>query len=90
MATITATVPITATYSPEPPPLSQQREPLKLKGALENYDHFDVTPIIGREYPTANLKVWLQAPNSDDLLRDLAITSQPIIVPPTSVIEAAR
>lgn len=52
------------------------REPLQLKGVLDQYEHFDVTPIIGREYPTANLKEWLRAPNSDELLRDLAITGK--------------
>lgn len=55
--------------------LSQHREPLKLSGALDTYESFDVTPVIGREFPKANLVQWLEAPNSDDLLRDLAITS---------------
>ncbi|KAH8912692.1 taurine catabolism dioxygenase [Coniochaeta sp. PMI_546] len=50
------------------------RQPLQLSGALENYESFDVTPVIGKEFPTANLVDWLDAPNSDDLLRDLAIT----------------
>ncbi|KAF6825046.1 alpha-ketoglutarate-dependent sulfonate [Colletotrichum plurivorum] len=50
------------------------REPLKLSGALDKYEHFDVTPIIGREYPTLDLKELLRAPNSDELVRDLAIT----------------
>ncbi|KAL2158876.1 hypothetical protein VTH06DRAFT_4068 [Thermothelomyces fergusii] len=50
------------------------REPLKLSGALEAYEYFDVTPVIGREFPTAKLDEWLSAPNSDELLRDLAIT----------------
>ncbi|KAF1986878.1 taurine catabolism dioxygenase, partial [Aulographum hederae CBS 113979] len=50
------------------------KEPLQLKGALDKFDFFDVTPIIGREYVEGNLKEWLEAPNSDDLLRDLAIT----------------
>ncbi|AEO55632.1 hypothetical protein MYCTH_2051168 [Thermothelomyces thermophilus ATCC 42464] len=50
------------------------REPLKLSGALEAYEYFDVTPVIGREFPTAKLDEWLNAPNSDELLRDLAIT----------------
>ena len=50
-------------------------EPLKLSGALDHVDHFDVTPIIGREFVGANLAQWLRAPNSDELLRDLAITS---------------
>ena len=52
------------------------REPLKLSGVLDSYESFDVTPVIGREFPTANLVEWLEAPNSDELLRDLAITSQ--------------
>jgi hypothetical protein len=52
------------------------REPLKLSGALSSYESFDVTPVIGREFPTANLAEWLDAPNSDELIRDLAITSE--------------
>jgi hypothetical protein len=52
------------------------REPLQLKGVLEQYESFDVTPVIGREFKDVNLKEWLRAPNSDDLIRDLAITSK--------------
>jgi hypothetical protein len=52
------------------------KEPLKLKGVLDQYESFDVTPVIGREFPKANLKEWLRAPNSDELLRDLAITGK--------------
>ncbi|KAK3688636.1 hypothetical protein B0T22DRAFT_527987 [Podospora appendiculata] len=51
-----------------------RREPLKLSGALDAYESFDVTPIIGKEFPTANLVDWLDAPNADELIRDLAIT----------------
>lgn len=58
------------------------REPLKLSGALDSFESFDVTPVIGREFPSANLVEWLNAPNSDELLRDLAITSEPIPLPP--------
>ncbi len=54
---------------------STHREPLELSSALDQYEKFDVTPIIGREFPKANLVEWLDAPNSDELLRDLAITS---------------
>ncbi|PKY00218.1 taurine catabolism dioxygenase [Aspergillus campestris IBT 28561] len=50
------------------------REPLKPSGVLDAFESFEVTPIIGREYPNASLKDFLRAPNSDDLLRDLAIT----------------
>lgn len=52
------------------------REPLKLSGALDAFDKFDVTPVIGREFPNASLKEFLRAPNSDELLRDLAVTSR--------------
>jgi hypothetical protein len=51
------------------------KEPLKLSGALDKYESFDVTPVIGREFKEGNLKEWLRAPNSDELIRDLAITS---------------
>uniref|UniRef100_A0A8H7TJ96 TauD/TfdA-like domain-containing protein n=1 Tax=Bionectria ochroleuca TaxID=29856 RepID=A0A8H7TJ96_BIOOC len=50
------------------------KEPLKPSGALDKYEHFDVTPVIGREYVNVNLAEFLNAPNSDELLRDLAIT----------------
>jgi len=50
------------------------RKPLQLKGALDQFKQFDVTPIIGREFVDVNLAEWLRAPNSDDLIRDLAIT----------------
>ena len=59
-----------------PERLIRHREPLKLSGALDQFEHFDVTPIIGREYVNANLAELLRAPNSDDLVRDLAITSR--------------
>lgn len=49
--------------------------PLQLSGALNEYDSFDVTPAIGREFPKANVVDWLNAPNSDALIRDLAVTS---------------
>ena len=51
------------------------REPLKLKGLLDKYKSFEVTPVIGKEFPDANVVEWMKAPNSDDLLRDLAILS---------------
>ena len=57
-----------------PERLDGHKEPLKLSGALEEFEHFDVTPAIGREYANVNLAELLRAPNSDDLIRDLAIT----------------
>lgn len=55
---------------------TQHRDPLKLSGVLDAFEYFDVTPTIGREFSGVNLKKWLRAPNSDDLIRDLAITSK--------------
>lgn len=49
-------------------------QPLKKGTSIDHLEYVDVTPIIGREYPTASLKEMLDAPNSDDQLRDLAIT----------------
>lgn len=54
---------------------TDHKEPLKLSGALDQFEHFDVTPVIGREYSNVKLYDLLRAPNSDELLRDLAITS---------------
>ncbi|KAL5342109.1 hypothetical protein BJX70DRAFT_410837 [Aspergillus crustosus] len=56
------------------PSLKNHREPLKLSGALKDIESFDVTPVIDHEFPTAQLSKWLSAPNSDELIRDLAIT----------------
>jgi len=55
---------------------SRNTEPLK-SGALDAAFKFDdLTPTIGREYLTAQIvEDILNAPNADDLLRDLAITS---------------
>lgn len=50
-------------------------KPIHTNGNLDSFESFDVTPTIGREFPKANLVDWLNAPNSDELLRDLAITS---------------
>jgi len=51
--------------------------PLKVSGALSQHPQarsIDLTPVIGREYPELNLVEVLKAENSDELLRDLAIT----------------
>lgn len=55
---------------------SYPRAPLQLSGILDQYEHFDVTPVIGREFPTVQLKDLINAPNADDLLRELAIISE--------------
>lgn len=60
-----------ADYSPR----IDHKEPLKLAGVLDQFDQFDTTPVIGTEFRTAQLVDWMRAPNADELLRDLAITS---------------
>jgi len=54
------------------------RQPLGYRGKLDEFNSFDVTPVIGKEFPDAKLVDWLRAPNSDELLRDLAVTSTQI------------
>jgi hypothetical protein len=55
--------------------ITAARQPLEYRGKLDEFNSFDVTPVIGREFPNAKLVDWLRAPNSDELLRDLAVTS---------------
>lgn len=74
MATETATVTSTPTKVVAEE-YSLPKEPLELKGVLNQFKSFDVTPVIGKEFPEARLTEWLNAPNSDELIRDLAITS---------------
>jgi len=66
------------------PEKTQYPAPLKLSGALDQFKHVEVTPVIGREYPDVNVvDDILNAKNSDELLRDLAITSRSLIsLPP--------
>ncbi|KAH9948158.1 hypothetical protein B0H21DRAFT_735653 [Amylocystis lapponica] len=47
--------------------------PLQPTGALDKYEHLELTPIIGREYPDVQLSDLLNAENSDELIRELAI-----------------
>lgn len=49
--------------------------PIKPTGILDQYEHFDLTPVIGREFPDANLVDWINSPNADELLKELAVTS---------------
>jgi hypothetical protein len=49
------------------------REPLRYSGSLNEYRSFDVTPVIGREFPEVQLTDIL---HDDEKLRDLAITGQ--------------
>ena len=54
----------------------QSKKPLELEGLLKEIMYFDVTPVIGREFKDVDVVAWLQSPNSDELIRDLAITSR--------------
>jgi hypothetical protein len=49
------------------------REPLKYSGSLDEYRSFDVTPVIGREFPELQLTDIL---NDDQKIRDLAISGK--------------
>lgn len=52
-------------------------KPLELAGVLEKFHHVDTTPAIGREFPSLDLVTdVLNAPNADELIRDLGITSK--------------
>lgn len=52
---------------------------MQLAGALDKFESFDITPVIGKEFPTANLTEWLESPNADELIRDLAVTGKLIL-----------
>ena len=54
----------------------QTRVGLESTGSLDKFDSDDLTPVIGREFANTNIvEDILNAPNADQLLRDLAITS---------------
>lgn len=55
----------------------QYPAPLKPTGALDKFESEETTPAIGREYPAVNIvDDILNASNSDELVRELAITSK--------------
>lgn len=47
--------------------------PLKYSGSLDEYEHFDVAGVIGREFPKVQLSELLK---DDAKIRDLAITGE--------------
>ena len=61
--------------SDQPPTEKNIPQPMKLFGALDNVESFRSTPCIGTEFPKVNLAELLRAPNSDELIHDLAVTS---------------
>jgi len=64
--------------SKEPDPRHvQYPAPLRQSGALDRFSFEETTPAIGREFHNVNIvDDLLNAPNADDLVRDLAITSK--------------
>lgn len=66
----------TATKNKQQSSSSYPREPLQLRGVLDKFAYEEATPLLGREYPGVNVvDDLLRAPDSDALLRDVAITS---------------
>ena len=59
-------VPVTKTVAS-----NKLTESLKYSGSLDQYQHFDVTNVIGREFSDLQLTDIL---NDDNKIRDLAIT----------------
>ncbi len=55
-------------------------QPLVNSGSLDAYEQIDVTPPVGREIPTLQIKKILGSPDADTLIRDLAITGKSLIV----------
>lgn len=56
------------------PPKKLRRAPLTKGQSIDHLEYVDVTPIIGREYPTARIRDMLTADDAEEQLRDLAIT----------------
>lgn len=54
---------------------SRLEKPLKLSGTLD-VEYNDMTPAIGREFPQIQLVDLLSAPDSDDMIRDFAVTGK--------------
>jgi hypothetical protein len=50
------------------------KAPLKSSGSLDQFEKVQVTPVIGTEFKEGiQIVALLNAPNSDDLIRELAI-----------------
>lgn len=66
---------------------SSYRQPFKQTGALDSFKYEDTTPAIGREFLGVNIvDDLINASNADELLLDLAITSQSLLPMPFSTI----
>ncbi|KAK4046182.1 hypothetical protein OIO90_006623 [Microbotryomycetes sp. JL221] len=53
---------------------TRRTEPLRPTGGLDQYKHFDVTPVIGREFSDLQITDLLEHPDADALFKDLAAT----------------
>jgi len=79
MAPSVDTEPATVAHSNEQPnPLKTaskitHKEPLRVSGVLSS-NYFDVTSVIGREYPDVQLSELMNSARRDEYIRDLAIT----------------
>lgn len=51
-----------------------RKTPLKYSGSLDDFQHFEVTPAIGREYANLQIREILGHPESDKLIQDVAYT----------------
>lgn len=51
--------------------------PMRQSGSLDEFERVDLTPILGTEFRHVDVADWLTRPDSDRLLRDLAILSKP-------------
>jgi hypothetical protein len=82
MSSTTTTVTKSATTTDAPLnslSLKGAPQPLQRSGVLDKFEHFDATPVIGTEFVEAEdvqLAKWLEAPNSDELIKDLAVLSE--------------
>lgn len=63
-------IPVTKSFAS---PANKLSGPLKYSGSLDQYKSFDVTNVIGREFPELQLSDIL---NDDTKIRDLAITGK--------------
>ncbi|PWN20870.1 taurine catabolism dioxygenase [Microstroma glucosiphilum] len=65
--------PVSTKTDSQPPSDSYPRPPLQQTGILDLYESFEVTPVIGREYPKVQIRDLLESPQADELLKELAI-----------------
>lgn len=50
--------------------------PFKNTGTLDAFKQVHITPCLGSEFRDVDVSEWLEAPNSDDMLRDLTLTRE--------------